>query len=79
MPLFQKDKFLLIQSPTIDSAPNATPHQAHHKPPPHEFSPKDTRCPRKKCLYVNTPQGAPGRYICIGCGKGKYKVTLEDG
>ncbi|KAJ3935619.1 MAG: hypothetical protein NXY57DRAFT_448650 [Lentinula lateritia] len=40
-------------------------------------SPLHNKCSKSSCCYPNLPQPAPGTYICVGCGKGNYVVTLE--
>ncbi|KAJ3999757.1 hypothetical protein F5050DRAFT_1804751 [Lentinula boryana] len=40
-------------------------------------SPLHNKCNKSSCYYPNLPQPAPGTYICVGCGQGKYEVTLE--
>ncbi|KAJ3778106.1 hypothetical protein EV361DRAFT_638141 [Lentinula raphanica] len=40
-------------------------------------SPLHNKCSKASCFYPNLPQPAPGTYICVGCGKGSYVVTLE--
>ncbi|KAJ4477369.1 hypothetical protein J3R30DRAFT_3683108 [Lentinula aciculospora] len=40
-------------------------------------SPLHNKCSKNSCFYPNLPQPAPGTYVCVGCSKGIYVVTLE--
>ncbi|KIK55130.1 hypothetical protein GYMLUDRAFT_117028, partial [Collybiopsis luxurians FD-317 M1] len=40
-------------------------------------SPLHNKCSQGNCMYPNLPQPAPGTYVCVGCRKGTYVVTMS--